>query len=209
MARISLFRRRPVAPPPEGEATGQATPEAPPPEVVEAPPEAVEAPVPRRPPYHAGALRRERRALVRAREDRIRDLGGLILEMFRRDRFREDLIREQAEEVFSMESRIGEIDGVLVATRRQVQTARCACGAPIVWGSHFCANCGRPTGDAVVSCTNCGQPLAADARFCGHCGVVAPAQTDHGVSGAPAPAPAAVTGSDAPSVESPRDPWEQ
>ena len=43
----------------------------------------------------AGVLRRERRALLQFREERLRDLGGLLLEMFRRDRFREDLIRER------------------------------------------------------------------------------------------------------------------
>jgi hypothetical protein len=37
---------------------------------------------PRRP--QAGVLRRERRALLRAREDVLRDLGGLLVEMYRR-----------------------------------------------------------------------------------------------------------------------------
>lgn len=115
---------------------------------------------------------------MRAREERIRDLGGLILEMFRRDRFREDLMREQAEELFGMETRIQEIDAVLTTARQQVQAARCDCGAPIVWGSHFCANCGRPTGEAVVTCTSCGHPLPADARFCGNCGTAAPAPAE-------------------------------
>ena len=43
----------------------------------------------------AGQLRRERRTLLRLREQRIRDLGGLVLEMYRRDEFREDLVYEQ------------------------------------------------------------------------------------------------------------------
>jgi hypothetical protein len=179
-------------------------------------------------------MRRERRALVRAREERIRDLGGLILEMFRRDRFREDLMREQAEEIFGMESRIQEIDSVLVTTRQQIQAARCECGAPLVFGSHFCANCGRPTGEAVVSCQNCGHPLPADARFCGNCGTTAPSAT---TGAAPPATPATPTAPTAPatpaesappqpsgeqpaaesgepwasqvSSETPRDPWEQ
>ena len=37
----------------------------------------------RRPPSE---LRRERRALLRLREQKLRDLGGLSLEMYRRDR---------------------------------------------------------------------------------------------------------------------------
>src|SRR6185437_438136 len=42
-----------------------------------------------------GALRRERRAIVKAREERIRHLGGLTLEMYRRSNFRDELLVEQ------------------------------------------------------------------------------------------------------------------
>lgn len=227
MARISLFRRRPPGPAPEAppteEGAAPAAPEQAPAEATPAlPPPAADPRPPRRPPYHPGVLRRERRALVRAREERIRDIGGLILEMFRRDRFREDLMREQAEEVFGMESRIQEIDSVLVTTRQQIQTARCECGAPLVFGSRFCANCGRPTGEAVVSCQNCRHPLPADARFCGKCGATAPSPTEREPQqGAPADSapppsgaeqPAAESGeswASQPSSETPRDPWEQ
>jgi Double zinc ribbon len=130
---------------------------------------------------HAGALRRERRALVRAREERIRDLGGLMLEMYRRDRFREDLVQERCLEVIAIEDRLGEVDDLLAAAAqmRSPRTApRCLCGAPIQWGSHFCANCGRPTGSTpVVSCSGCGAPVPADARFCAGCGHPVEAET--------------------------------
>jgi hypothetical protein len=192
------FRRQPPEPSPEGEPA--PAPESPPedtPAEQQAPPP--EDARPSRPLYHPGQLRRQRRALVHAREERIRDLGGLILEMFRRDRFREDLMREQAEEVFGMESRIQEIDAMLTTTRQQVQAARCECGAPIVWGSHFCANCGRPTGEAVVSCTNCGHPLPADARFCGNCGTAAPSSAER---------QAAEEGKRTKDSEPAQDPWE-
>jgi Double zinc ribbon len=123
---------------------------------------------------HPGALRRERRALARTREERIRDLGGLMLEMYRRDRFREDLLQERCLEVIALEERLSEVDGLLeaVAELRRPRTApRCACGAPMQWGSHFCGNCGRPTGATpVVSCSGCGAPVPADARFCAGCG---------------------------------------
>jgi hypothetical protein len=129
-----------------------------------------------------GTLRRERRALVRAREERIRDLGGLMLEMYRRDRFRQDLLVEQCLEVITIEERLREIDSLLEAAmtaRRQGLGIRCECGAPILWGSHFCANCGRPVGEEpIVSCPNCGNALAADARFCPHCGAAAPAEPE-------------------------------
>jgi hypothetical protein len=129
---------------------------------------------PRDPRPHPGALRRERRALLRAREERIRDLGGLMLEMYRRDRFREDLVQERCLEVIAIEERLGEVDGLLkaVAELRSPRTApRCLCGAPVQWGTHFCGNCGRPTGATpVVSCSGCGAPIPADARFCASCG---------------------------------------
>ena len=177
----------------------------PPIEVDEAPEApAAELPPPRRPPYHPGVLRRERRALVRAREDRIRDLGGLILEMFRRDRFREDLMREQADEIFGMEARIQEIDGLLTSGRKEGQTARCTCWAPVVWGAHFCANCGRPTGETVVSCPNCGHPLPGDARFCVNCGTAAGEEASSAPIVLPPAEPAEPSSS-----EPKQDPWEK
>lgn len=91
-------------------------------------------------------LRRERRALLRLREQRLRDLGGLALEMYRRDRFREDLVVERCAELIGLEARVAELDAILSGgrpTAGAAPTSRCACGAPILWASHFCANCGR------------------------------------------------------------------
>jgi Double zinc ribbon len=128
----------------------------------------------RRPLPPPGVLRRERRALTRAREERIRDLGGLMLEMYKRDQVREDLLVEQCGELVSLEQRLQEIDSLLAAAaagRRQAPAARCECGAPVLWGSHFCSNCGRPVGQRpVVACSRCGHPLPADAGFCSSCG---------------------------------------
>jgi Double zinc ribbon len=131
----------------------------------------------RRPLPPAGQLRRERRALLREREDRIRDLGGIVLEMIRRDEFREDLVYEQAAELIGLEDRLHELEALLVAAtsvRRPPQSARCVCGAPVLWGSHFCGNCGRPVGETIVACTACGHALPADAKFCAACGTAAP-----------------------------------
>jgi predicted amidophosphoribosyltransferase len=101
-----------------------------------------------------------------------------MLEMYRRDQFKQDLLIEQCLEVISIEERLREIDELLEANveqRRQGVGVRCTCGAPIVWGSHFCANCGRPVGEEpVVSCPNCGRALPADAEFCAHCGTPVP-----------------------------------
>jgi hypothetical protein len=69
--------------------------------------------------------------------------------MYRRDRFREDLLLERCAELIGLEARIHELD-VLLGTARKApgvpRSARCECGAPILWGSRFCATCGRPVG---------------------------------------------------------------
>jgi uncharacterized protein YjiS (DUF1127 family) len=99
----------------------------------------------------AGQLRRERRALLQLREGRLRDLGGLILEMYRRDQFRQDLLVDRCSELVSLEERLGELETLLAAavSRGRVRpAARCECGAPVFWGSKFCAQCGRPVGSA-------------------------------------------------------------
>jgi hypothetical protein len=130
---------------------------------------------PRRALPHPGQLRKERRALLRVREERLRDLGGLMLEMFRRDQFRQDLLVERCDELIALDERLQELDTLLAASvsvRRAAPAARCACGAPLVWGSHFGAP-GAPRAPAtppVVACPHCGSALAADAKFCAVCG---------------------------------------
>jgi hypothetical protein len=96
---------------------------------------------------HAGLLRRERRALIRAREGELRDLGGLLVEMYRRGGFRDDLLAERAATVVGIDARLAEIDDLL---QHRGHAVRCECGAPVLRGSHFCPNCGRslPAGGA-------------------------------------------------------------
>jgi DNA-directed RNA polymerase subunit RPC12/RpoP len=153
-----------------------------------------------------GALRRERRAILKAREERIRDLGGLTLEMYRRSSFRDQLLIEQCREIVALEQRLHELDSMLeaVATAGRAPST-CECGAPVPWGSHFCANCGRPVGsDAVVACEGCGHPLPADASFCANCG--RPAETSD--DDAEAPVEEAQPKGDE-TVLQPADPWER
>jgi hypothetical protein len=90
-------------------------------------------------------LRRERRALLRYREQRIRDLGGLVLEMYRQDSFRQDVVHEQAAEIVSLEERLREVDRLLTArTARGDRSLRCTrCGTPIYPGARFCPSCGQ------------------------------------------------------------------
>src|SRR3954467_15196316 len=99
---------------------------------------------------HAGVLRRERRMLLKAREDALRDLGGLLLEMSRRGGFRDDLLAERAATVVGIDARLAEIESLLHGSRR---LPRREGGGPILRGSRFCPNCGRsiaPNGAAVV-----------------------------------------------------------
>jgi hypothetical protein len=89
-----------------------------------------------------GELRRERRTLLAARETRLRDLGGVVLEMYRQDDFRESLLSELCAEVSAIEERLQEVEVLLGAYRPAA--ARCTCGAPLFWGARFCGTCGRP-----------------------------------------------------------------
>ena len=118
-------------------ANAEAPPAAPPPRAV------------RRALPPAGQLRRERRLLLLAREERLRDLGGLMLEMYRRDQFRQELLIDRCVELQQLEERLAELDALLAAAVSRGKTrpsARCECGAPIFWGSKFCGQCGRPVG---------------------------------------------------------------
>jgi zinc-ribbon domain len=90
---------------------------------------------------HPGLLRRERRELLHARDARLRDLGGLVVEMYRRGAHRDDLMHERCAEVVGIDARLAEIDELLHGSDG---TERCAsCGAAVLRGSHFCPNCGR------------------------------------------------------------------
>ena len=90
-------------------------------------------------------LRRERRALLRYREQRIRDLGGLMLEMYRQDQFRQDVVHEQAGEIVAIEERVREVDRLLAARAgRSERSVRCGrCGTPLYDGARFCPSCGQ------------------------------------------------------------------
>jgi hypothetical protein len=153
--------RRPAEPVQEGPAV------APPTAPVPQPPDRLPRP---------SRMRRERRILARRREIEIRDVGGLAVEMARRDRFRPDLLLERATDVLRLEQRMHELDGFLVALAAAPRGIRamptCRCGAPLLPGAHFCSNCGRPSSATapVRTCTHCGQPLPADTNFCAFCG---------------------------------------
>jgi len=96
----------------------------------------------------ASELRRERRALLGIREDRLRELGGLTFEMYRRDQFNEALVVERCAELVAIEARVSEIDALVsgLGLRRR-QQAICTCGAPLLVGARYCPSCGRALDD--------------------------------------------------------------
>jgi predicted nucleic acid-binding Zn ribbon protein len=120
-------------------------------------------------------MRRERRALTLQREIELRDVGGLAVEMVRRDRFKPELLVERATDVLLVEQRMHELDSLL-ATEVVVRGFRdvpfCKCGAPLPPGVHFCSHCGRPSEATppILGCSHCGQPLPAETNFCPFCG---------------------------------------
>jgi hypothetical protein len=139
--------------------------------------EVVEIVEPATPPPEPDVVRlqRERMALTRQREIEMRDVGGLTVEMVRRDRWKPDLLISRAGEVLALEQRMHELDSLLAAeatARSFPYVAHCKCGAPLAPGVHFCSHCGRPapTAPAVVTCAYCAQPLPADVNYCPFCG---------------------------------------
>ena len=153
--------------------------------------EVVEIVEPVPPPLEPDAVRlqRERMALTRQREIEMRDVGGLTVEMVRRDRWKPDLLISRAGRSSRSSSACTSStrSSAAEATARTFPyVAHCKCGAPLAPGVHFCSHCGRPaaTTPAVVTCAHCGQPLPADVNFCPFCGNPA-APADY----APAPDP--------------------
>ncbi len=111
----------------------------------------------------ARELKRERKALLEVREERLRDLGGLALEMYKRDRFNAGLVVERCAELVAIEARVQEVDSLLDGTagiRRGGGGAVCICGAPILLGAHYCATCGRSLGGTATVSRQTGSDAA-------------------------------------------------
>ena len=104
-----------------------------------------------------------------------------MLEMYKRNRFREELLLDKCEEVLAIEVEVAHVDQRLfqlappnAAGMRPI--GRCECGAPIHPGQNFCGVCGRgfSTLTQARACTRCGSGLRAGDQFCGTCGYEAP-----------------------------------
>jgi rubrerythrin len=68
-----------------------------------------------------------------------------MLEMYRQDQFRQDVVHEQAAEIVALEERVREVDRLLSArTSRTERSLRCGrCGTRLYEGAHFCPSCGQ------------------------------------------------------------------
>src|SRR5690348_9348233 len=95
--------------------------------LVEAPAEPVAEVV--APPAKPNVLKRKRRELERRRQRALLDLGGLVVEMSRRERMRVDLLKHRAAIVLAFDAEIDAIDQSLAA-RRPARTR--AAAAPAV-----------------------------------------------------------------------------
>ena len=76
-----------------------------------------------------------------------------MLEMYRRDQFRQDLLVDRCIELGRLEERLADLDALLAAAVSRGKArpaARCECGAPIFWGSKFCPQCGRAVAGAAL-----------------------------------------------------------
>jgi hypothetical protein len=117
----------------------------------EAPPE------PRRPGFRErGQLRRRLRYLRKLRELQVRDLGGLVFDLRRFERKRDDLVAQKIDQIRACDDELRAIE-VAIEERRDLRDVRepgiggtCPrCFA--IYGStdRFCGNCGAALGGAV------------------------------------------------------------
>ena len=121
---------------------------------------------------------------MRLREQKLRDLGGLSLEMYRRDQFRADLLLERCAELIGLEARINELDTLLGAARphagrlalRSLRLRRTTpVGLPLLRELRP-AGCSPGGGRRPVSestpprCPRCNATVGANQEYCLECG---------------------------------------
>jgi hypothetical protein len=103
-----------------------------------------------------GRVRRRVRYLRRLRELQLRDLGGLIFELRRFGRRREDLVNQKLTQLAATDEELRHLETLLDDRRAIVQLRE-----PGIGGT--CANCGALHGSADRYCASCGRPLGPGA----------------------------------------------
>jgi hypothetical protein len=114
------------------------------------------APPAGRPPV----LRRKRRDLDRRRQRALLDLGGLVVEMARRERMRVDLLKSRAALVLTFDA---EIDAIDRSMRTPTATERRRPQAPAAVEPSPCPTCGSAIPAGANYCPSCGTSLLTDA----------------------------------------------
>jgi hypothetical protein len=117
----------------------------------------VAEPAPRRPGFRArGRMRRRLRYLRKLRELQARDLGGLVFDLRRFERKRDDLVAQKIDQIRACDDELRALELVLDERRdlRDVREPGIGGTCPrcfAVFGSadRFCANCGAALGGAV------------------------------------------------------------
>jgi hypothetical protein len=99
-----------------------------------------------------GRVRRRLRYLRRLRELQLRDVGGLVFELRRFGRQREDLLGEKLTQLAATDEELRSLETAL-DDRRGVTELR----EPGIGGA--CQNCGSLHGSADRYCAHCGRPL--------------------------------------------------
>jgi hypothetical protein len=102
-----------------------------------------------------GRMRRRLRKLVRIRDAKLRELGGLVLEMQRLGRENAALLKERAAELQAIDDEARALAGALGEEKDLEEvlaagiTGACAeCGALMSTDDRFCSRCGTPSGQA-------------------------------------------------------------
>ncbi|MBS1871395.1 MAG: hypothetical protein JSS99_17220 [Actinobacteria bacterium] len=145
-------------PQPAGPATQPepaAAPAAPPTAATEQ--TTADQPEPRRPGFRArGRMRRRLRYLRKLRELQVRDLGGLVFDLRRFERSRDDLIAQKIDHIRACDDELHALERALGERRdlRDVREPGVGGTCPRCFAIHgsadkFCANCGAALGGAV------------------------------------------------------------
>ncbi|HEX7292787.1 MAG TPA: hypothetical protein VF250_16825 [Conexibacter sp.] len=174
-------------PPPTIDLTTRLAPIAAP-----ATPPVVAEPAPRRPGFRArGRMRRRLRYLRKLRELQVRDLGGLVFDLRRFERKRDDLLAQKLDQIRACDDELRALEQAL-DERRDLRDVR----EPGIGGT--CPRCFAIYGSADKFCSNCG------AAFGG--AVQGPAAQ---VPLAPPPAPASPQSAGSPEASGPDGPGPQ
>ncbi|HEX2015939.1 MAG TPA: zinc ribbon domain-containing protein [Solirubrobacteraceae bacterium] len=126
---------------------------------------------------HRGRMRRRLRYLRRARELAFRDLGGLIFDLHRFARSREDLVLAKLERLAAIDVELRTLERAL-DDRQEVMVLR------------------EP---GVAACPRCGSLHGSDANFCPNCALPVQPKANLPLAGGPAAPPSA----SAPTIDGP------